>query len=340
MWITDEQLDACSLRPPPTRRWQSRVIHLLSDRNPSRAAVENQTSDAVISINTPIEATSTGSSLYILLFIFSFTPRFIFPNKSPTFHLLLHTTIKRWQSRVIHLLSDRNPSRVAVEDQTSDAVKSINAPIEATSTVKDQTSGAVKSINTPIEATSTSTVDKDFAKFGDANLDIYETHYAPLFRDCVAIGDETMTPLQFQNTINPNEFHEELNIKGKGINVEVNLDDDEDIFNSFIGSSSGKRNKSREANNRSTKSKTSSFEEKHVVLDELTSKSTQNFALNNPSPTISDCMNIVITFPDFNKGSKNYSLALRVFIKKQNREAFMFPTTNKAKMESLKLLME
>ncbi|KAL8229521.1 hypothetical protein R6Q57_014421 [Mikania cordata] len=59
-----------------------------------------------------------------------------------------------------------------------------------------------------------SRVDKDFAKFRDANLDMYETHYAPLFQDCVAIGDQTMTSLQFQNTINPNEFHE-VNIKGK-----------------------------------------------------------------------------------------------------------------------------
>ncbi|KAD4584308.1 hypothetical protein E3N88_21909 [Mikania micrantha] len=172
-------------------------------------------------------------------------------------------------------------------------------------------------------------VDKDFAKFRDANLDIYETHYAQLFRDCVAVGDQTMNPLQFQHTSNPNE-HEE-----------VNLDDDEDIFNSFIGSSYGKRTKSRDATNRSTKSKTSSFEDKlDVVLDALTSKTTQNIALNNPYPTISDCMNIVITFPDFNEGSKNYSLALRVFIKKQNREAFMCPTTNEAKMEFLKLLMD
>ncbi|KAD4180047.1 hypothetical protein E3N88_28638 [Mikania micrantha] len=143
---------------------------------------------------------------------------------------------------------------------------------------------------------------KDFANFRDANLDIYETHYAPLFRDCVAIRDQTMSPLQFQKTTNPNEFHEEVNIKGKGINVEVNLDGDEDIFNNFMGSNSCKRKKSREAINRSTKSKTSSFEEKlDVVLDALTSKSTQKNSLNNPSPTISDCMKIVIAFPDFNE---------------------------------------
>ncbi|KAI3670347.1 hypothetical protein L1987_87938 [Smallanthus sonchifolius] len=105
---------------------------------------------------------------------------------------------------------------------------------------------------------------------------------------------------------------------------------------------SSKRKKSKDvANNRSTKSKTSSFEEKlDVVLDALSTKSTQTFPPNNPSPTIADCMDIVITFPGFDEGSKKYSQALRVFIKKQNREAFMYPTTDEAKMEFLKLLME
>ncbi|KAL8229764.1 hypothetical protein R6Q57_014664 [Mikania cordata] len=107
-----------------------------------------------------------------------------------------------------------------------------------------------------------------------------------------------MTPLQFRNAINPIEFHDKVNIKRKGINVEVNLYDDEDIFSSFIGGSSSKRKKSRDANNCSTK----------------------------------NCMKIVITFPNFNEGSKNYSLAIHVFIKKQNCEAFMFPSTNEAKM--------
>ncbi|KAI3773729.1 hypothetical protein L1987_48259 [Smallanthus sonchifolius] len=48
-------------------------------------------------------------------------------------------------------------------------------------------------------------------------------------------------------------------------------------------------------------------------------------------------MNIVIAFPGFDEGSKKYSQALRIFIKKQYREAFMFPTTNEAKMEFLKM---
>ncbi|KAL8266326.1 hypothetical protein R6Q59_003670 [Mikania micrantha] len=184
-----------------------------------------------------------------------------------------------------------------------------------------------------------SQVDKEFAKFKDTNLDIYKTHYAPLFRDCVAIGDQTMTPLPFQNTSNSNDFPNE--VKGKGVNDEVSLDEDEDIFCSFVGSNMKKRKKFEDANNRSSKSKSSSFEEKlDVVLDALTTKSSQRIAQNTPTPTIYDCMNIVIKFPSLNKGSKNYSQALYVFIKKQNREAFMFSTTHEAKMEFLKLLME
>ncbi|KAI3725309.1 hypothetical protein L1987_65093 [Smallanthus sonchifolius] len=109
-----------------------------------------------------------------------------------------------------------------------------------------------------------------------------------------------------------------------------------------IAGSSSKRKKSKDvAKNCSTKSKSSSFEEKlDVVLDALSTKSTQNFPPNNPSLTISDCMNIVITFLGFNEGSKKHSQALCVFIKMENREAFMFPTTHEAKMDFLKLLME
>ncbi|KAI7756745.1 hypothetical protein M8C21_009976 [Ambrosia artemisiifolia] len=38
--------------------------------------------------------------------------------------------------------------------------------------------------------------DKECAKFRETNLEIYPTHYAPLFRDSVAVGDETMTLLK------------------------------------------------------------------------------------------------------------------------------------------------
>ncbi|KAI3726847.1 hypothetical protein L1987_66653 [Smallanthus sonchifolius] len=183
--------------------------------------------------------------------------------------------------------------------------------------------------------------DKDFVKFRGANLDIFETHYAPLFRDSVAVGDQTMNPLQFQNDSNSCDVRREENIEGKGDSDEIILGDDDPLFPNIVESSSSKKRKSKDvSNNRSTKSKTSSFEEKlDVVLDALSTKSTQTFPPNNPSPTIADCMNIVIAFPGFDEGSKKYSQALRLFIKKQYREAFMFPTTDEAKMEFLKLLM-
>ncbi|CAH1425377.1 unnamed protein product [Lactuca virosa] len=67
---------------------------------------------------------------------------------------------------------------------------------------------------------------KDYAKFRNTYLSIFDEKYAILFRDSVAIGDQTMTPLQFQNNSNPNEE----NMEGKGDSDEINLDDDDPIF--------------------------------------------------------------------------------------------------------------
>ncbi|KAL7598571.1 hypothetical protein Lser_V15G21117 [Lactuca serriola] len=179
---------------------------------------------------------------------------------------------------------------------------------------------------------------KDYVKFRNTDLSIFDEKYAFLFRDSVAVGDQTMTPLQFQNNSNPNEE----NMEGKGDSDEINLDDDEPLFTSLNESSSSKRKRSKSvSNNRPTKSKNSIYEEKvDALLDAISSKSTQTYPQNNPSPTIADCMAIVIKFPDFREGSNNFSQALFVFTKKQNREAFMFPTTDEAKMEFLKLLMK
>ena len=82
------------------------------------------------------------------------------------------------------------------------------------------------------------------------------------------------------------------------------------------------------------------MENLEVIMDAISTKSTQTYPPNNPSPTLADCMNIVNKFPSFKEGSKEYSKVLFVFTKKQNREAFMFPTNDDAKMEFLKLLME
>ncbi|XP_076898260.1 uncharacterized protein LOC143551788 [Bidens hawaiensis] len=67
-------------------------------------------------------------------------------------------------------------------------------------------------------------VDKDFVKFRDANLEIFETHYAPLFRDSVVVGDQAMTPLQFQK---------DSNIEGKGDSDEISLGVNVPLFASF-----------------------------------------------------------------------------------------------------------
>ncbi|CAI9294866.1 unnamed protein product [Lactuca saligna] len=127
-------------------------------------------------------------------------------------------------------------------------------------------------------------------------------------------------------------------MEGKGDSDEINLDDDEPLFTSLHESSSSKRKRSKSvSNNRPTKSKSSIYEEKvDTLLDAISSKSTQTYPQNNLSLTIADYVAIVIKFPDFHEGSNEFSQALLVFTKKQNREAFMFPTTDKAniKMDS------
>ncbi|KAJ9552298.1 hypothetical protein OSB04_016343 [Centaurea solstitialis] len=180
---------------------------------------------------------------------------------------------------------------------------------------------------------------KEYAKFRDTDLRIYETHYGPLFRDSVAIGDQTMTPGQFQNNSNLNDGQSQENGEGKGDSDEINLDEDEALFPSFPDRSSSKRKNGKGvANSRSTKSKTSAYMEKlDVIMDAISLKSTKTSAPNNPTPTLVDCMNITKKFPGFNEGSKEYSKALFFFTNKNNREAFMFPTTDEAKMDFLKM---
>ncbi|CAH1435000.1 unnamed protein product [Lactuca virosa] len=155
---------------------------------------------------------------------------------------------------------------------------------------------------------------KEYAKFRNTNLSIFDEKYALLFRDSVAVGDQTMTHLQFQNNTNLNE----QNMEGNGDSDEINLEDDEPRFPSFHESSSSKRKKSKlVSNNRSTNSKSSIYEEKvNALLEVISTKNTQTFLQSNPSPTIADCMAIVIKFPDFREGSKNFSQALIVFNKK------------------------
>ncbi|XP_024964730.1 uncharacterized protein LOC112505016 [Cynara cardunculus var. scolymus] len=186
--------------------------------------------------------------------------------------------------------------------------------------------------------------DKDLAKFRDINLEIYQVYYEPLFRDSVAVGDKTKAPFECQNNSGPTNVEDEEDHEGKGDSDEVNLGDDDKLL--FPQSSSSKRKKPNNvAPTRSTKGKssvTSSFEDKlDTILEALSSRSTQSFSSqNNYSPMTQECMDIVTCFPGFEEGSRMYSQALRIFLKKQVRENFMVPKTHGARMEFLKLLME
>ncbi|KAL4564921.1 hypothetical protein LXL04_028997 [Taraxacum kok-saghyz] len=165
-------------------------------------------------------------------------------------------------------------------------------------------------------------VNKDFAKFKDTNLDIFATHYAPLFQDSVAVGDHTMTPLQFQGG---------ENMEGKGDNDEINLADDDALFSSFPEDSSNKRKKSS-GQKRTTNSKSSYEEKLDVVLEALSTKSTQTFPQNTSFPTLKDCMPIVSSFSGFEEGSEQYAKAIFVLTKKSSREGFMYPTSDNVKL--------
>ncbi|CAI9282284.1 unnamed protein product [Lactuca saligna] len=129
-------------------------------------------------------------------------------------------------------------------------------------------------------------------------------------------------------------------MEGKGDSDEINLDDDKPFFLSLHESSSSKRKRSKSvSNNRPTKSKSSIYEENvDALLDVISSKSTQTYPQNNPSPTIAYCMAIVIKFPDFLERSNEFSQALLVFIKKQNREAFMLQRPTKPRWSFLSYL--
>ena len=74
-------------------------------------------------------------------------------------------------------------------------------------------------------------VDKEYAKFRDKNLEIYEAYYATLFRDSVAVGDKAKTPSEFVDICTPNDVQVEDMIEGKGDSDEnTQLDDVELVF--------------------------------------------------------------------------------------------------------------
>ncbi|KAJ9561868.1 hypothetical protein OSB04_007028 [Centaurea solstitialis] len=119
--------------------------------------------------------------------------------------------------------------------------------------------------------------DKDLAKFRDRNLEIFQTHYEPLFRDSVVVGDKTRAPVECQNNINPTN---EENNEGNGDSDEVSLG--EDVEPLFPAGSSSKRKKLKNvAPNRSTKGKSSAntpwVDKLDNVIEAISSRSTQSF---------------------------------------------------------------
>ncbi|KAJ9556781.1 LOW QUALITY PROTEIN: hypothetical protein OSB04_011395 [Centaurea solstitialis] len=176
--------------------------------------------------------------------------------------------------------------------------------------------------------------DKDLAKFRDRNLEIFQLHYEPLFRDSFAVGDKTRARVECQNNSSPTN---EENNDGNGDSDEVSLgEDDEPVFPASSWTWSKRKKSNNAAPTRSTKGKSSASSLRVDNLD----ISTQSFPPQNSSLTTEECMDIVTCYPGFEEGSRMYCKALYIFLKKQVRENFIVLKTYEAKMEFLKLLME
>ncbi|KAL7588556.1 hypothetical protein Lser_V15G36158 [Lactuca serriola] len=177
--------------------------------------------------------------------------------------------------------------------------------------------------------------DKEFAKFKDKNLDVYQTYYEALFQDTVAIGDKAKVPCEFGDNNTPNDVQIVDIMDGKEDTDEVLLFDDVDPF--FTIDSSKKSEEKSEGKSMAN----SSYEQKlDTIFDVLLTRSTQPSRQTTQSPTTEECMAIVSTFLGFEEGSIGYLEALEVFLKKPTRQNFMVPKSDETKMEFLKRLIE
>ncbi|XP_023771147.1 uncharacterized protein LOC111919789 [Lactuca sativa] len=177
--------------------------------------------------------------------------------------------------------------------------------------------------------------DKEFAKFKDKNLDVYQTYYEALFQDTIAIGDKAKVPCEFGDNNTPNDVQIVDIMDGKEDTDEVLLFDDVDPF--FTIDSSKKSEEKSEGKSMAN----SSYEQKlDTVFDVLLTRSTQPSRQTTQSPTTEECMAIVSTFLGFEEGSIGYLEALEVFLKKPTRQNFMVPKSDETKMEFLKRLIE
>ncbi|KAJ0895219.1 hypothetical protein HanPSC8_Chr09g0397941 [Helianthus annuus] len=171
---------------------------------------------------------------------------------------------------------------------------------------------------------------------------MYQEFYEPLFRDCVATGDKTKTPHQSQNEISQSDAQDDIgvmDVEGKADSDEGNVGDDVEIL--FPESNLVKRRKiQNNADGRSSRGKStiaSSLEVKlDTVIEALASRSTPSIQI----PTLAECMDIVSNFPGFEPSSINYNKALRIFMKKEARESFMYPPTTIDKISFLYSLID
>nr|KAJ0192845.1 hypothetical protein LSAT_V11C800394490 [Lactuca sativa] len=205
--------------------------------------------------------------------------------------------------------------------------------------------------------------DKEFAKFKDKNLDVYQTYYEALFQDTIAIGDKAKVPCEFGDNNTPNDVQIVDIMDGKEDTDEVLLFDDVDPFftidsssmnkrgkkltprrnkkRKFEGKNEGKNEEKSEEKSEGKSMANSSYEQKlDTVFDVLLTRSTQPSRQTTQSPTTEECMAIVSTFLGFEEGSIGYLEALEVFLKKPTRQNFMVPKSDETKMEFLKRLIE
>ncbi|XP_023746291.1 uncharacterized protein LOC111894443 [Lactuca sativa] len=85
--------------------------------------------------------------------------------------------------------------------------------------------------------------DKEYAKFKDTNLEVYETYYEALFRDTIVVGDKDKVPCEFGSSSTPDDVQFVDIIDGKKASDEVLLFDDVDAFLTYDSSSKKRRGK-------------------------------------------------------------------------------------------------
>nr|KAJ0212360.1 hypothetical protein LSAT_V11C400164470 [Lactuca sativa] len=165
--------------------------------------------------------------------------------------------------------------------------------------------------------------DKEYAKFKDTNLEVYETYYEALFRDTIVVGDKDKVPCEFGSSSTPDDVQFVDIIDGKKASDEVLLFDDVDAFLTYDSSSKKRRGKKltprrdKKINFEGKSMVSSPYEEiLGTVFDVLLTRSTQTLRQTTHSPTTEDCMAILSTFLGFEEGSIGYLEALEVFLKK------------------------